>query len=447
MSTQKNLPRKTVIIVGAGAGVGFGMPTGEKLIGKISNKDEVLKNIYFSFFKESLKDIGEESSNLYAQAIYEVLFGKHQLSQIFIDGNWLISRSGLANNHVVIHICEEKRLAPESFLENFWKIFSDKKLDDVNEDVRLKKSDLDIKIQQSEKFKPYFDLSEIVSYYRPFSIDELLDSIKRNKINTKIHNNITTERNKLVEVGKALIAIFLLDAERVDFLEKAGTFWYQHLRNAIITSGKDFEEIKMKLENLTLISFNYDRSLDYFLRTRLDEFYSFIKVIYPYGKLARDWDGSAQNYVEVSYGHAEINKITEKTLYLAENIAKDKLNGLRIIGELDESDDGKEIKIEIKRNILEAHNFYFLGFGFNDENCRVLGLEGNQIKSLIDTSLGAMSSNITKVFYTNFENSKKIEQKFREVVQVSQENYGYNRFVSEKGVYEAMCRDFNLSLS
>ncbi len=205
---------------------------------------------------------------------------------------------------------------------------------------------------------PHLLISRLVKYYQPFSIDELLDSIKTKKIDVfkpleleplqlksilkdsenKTENELENKfRNELINAGKTLIALFLLQHEKKELFdnqspENDSKIWYRHIRNLIINSGKDDDEIKKQIQNLTIISFNYDRSLDYYLRTRLkQDYYDEIKkkIFYPYGKLAeKEWDlndyGSFERDGFNPYNEDELNKIRRLG------------QGLRVIGELDE---------------------------------------------------------------------------------------------------------------
>jgi len=216
-------------------------------------------------------------------------------------------------------------------------------------------------------------ISRLVNYYQPFSIDELLDSIKTEKIDVLEPLKIKKEdlkailksdeedskklehqfRNELINAGKTLIALFLLQSEKRDLFDNPNPqndskIWYRHIRNLVINSAKNAEEIKKQIQNLTIISFNYDRSLDYYLRTRLSDYYGEIKerVFYPYGKLAVDnWDlndyGSFERDGFNPYNEDELAKI--RTLG----------RGLRVIGELDDNDKkiyNLDVKVDNKIN-------------------------------------------------------------------------------------------------
>ena len=117
----------------------------------------------------------------------------------------------------------------------------------------------------------------------------MLDSIKKKKIYVFPGIILSkTKREEFIKAGKELIAYHLLKSEKTKLFENIDAkIWYCYIRNLIIT-GKDDAEISKNIVNITIISFNYDRSLDYYLRTRLDKYYSQIqkRIFYPYGKLS-----------------------------------------------------------------------------------------------------------------------------------------------------------------
>jgi hypothetical protein len=307
-------------------------------------------------------------------------------------------------------------------------------------------------------------------------------------------------RNELINTGKTLIALFLLQSEKRELFdnqnpENDSKIWYRHIRNLIINSGKNAEKIKEQIQNLTIISFNYDRSLDYYLRTRLSDYYGEIKerVFYPYGKLAVDnWDlndyGSFERDGFNPYNQDELEKI--RTLG----------QGLRVIGELDEdfnkkypnlknknltevdkfkkeigdfekyckglvgdnaplvslkidideleklkkSENDAKIKDEINfilekyKTLLalhESHKIYFLGFAFHQQNCDLL-----QLKNLLQLQL-----NQRNIYYTNFDESESINKMVNEIFIIGKNTWKLTlRDSKRKGVLDALIHDFKL---
>jgi hypothetical protein len=375
--------KRTVIVIGAGAGKDFGMPTGEELVGQIANRA--------------------------------------RLKEIFVEQiNHMPSCTGLPTGERV-----------------------------------------------EKEFKPYFDLSELVAYYEPFSIDEFLNSIKQNMVNIKIRDHLTTEKDELIVAGKTLIAMFLLQTEDEKVFEGfSSTCWYRHLRSAIVASGNDEGEMQENLKgNLTIISFNYDRSLDYFLQTRLDTFYSSITVIYPYGKLAGKWrDGGKKNYELLPYGYfknykghdrVERGGVRKEIFLVAQEMAKN----LQVIGELKiksetenleaykanlskikESKDvpeqekkGAQTSRDILNAMTNAEKFYFFGFAFHEENCRVIFLR-------------ELRRDNQFFYYTNFDGSKRVDVLIADFLRGFSLLEGKTKFTSIRGVYDALRLDFDLKL-
>ncbi len=375
--------KRTVIVIGAGAGKDFGMPTGEELVKKIADRA--------------------------------------RLKEIFVEQ--------------IGHI----RFLTEADRANM----------------------------AEREFKPYLDLSELVAYYEPFSIDEFLNSIKQDMVTIKIRDHLTTPKDELIAAGKTLIAMFLLQAEDEKVFEGfSSTCWYRHLRSAIITNNNDEGEIKKNLKgNLTIISFNYDRSLDYFLRTRLDKFYSSITVIYPYGKLAGEWvGGDKKNYELLSYGYfknykghsgVERGGVRKEIFSAAQEAAKN----LQVIGELkiksetekfevyranllkikeskeasEQEKKGAQTSWDILNAMMNAKEFYFFGFAFHEENCRVIFLR-------------ELRRDNQFFHYTNFDGSKRVEGLVADLLGGFSLLEGKTKFTSTKGVYEALRLDFDLKL-
>lgn len=298
----------------------------------------------------------------------------------------------------------------------------------------------------------YLQISRLVYYYQPFSIDELLDSIKTKKIDVLEPLKIKKEdlkqseeqfRNELINAGKTLIALFLLRSEKRDLFDNPNPqndakIWYRHIRNLIINSGKDSAEIKKQIQNITIISFNYDRSLDYYLHTRLSDYYGKIKerVFYPYGKLAVD-NWNCDDYGKYNKD-GKFNPYNDDELREIEELGQ----GLRVIGELDEknNDSGNKNleKADNLRTLLalnESRKIYFLGFAFHQQNCELL-----QLKKLLTLKVDQRN-----IYYTNFDESEIINKMVNEIFGIGKATWKLTLHDSKrKGVYDALMHDFKL---
>lgn len=286
-------------------------------------------------------------------------------------------------------------------------------------------------------FSHYDNLGHLAKHYQPFSIDELLDSVKKDKILTAIdalgtvfhrgaiEQKLSEEQKEyIIQSGKEMIAYHLLRSEKIELFKNIDAkIWYRHIRNLIIT-GKDDAEISENIANLTIVSFNYDRSLDYYLRTRLAKDYSQIqkRIFYPYGKLAEDnW-----NFKDYGY-YSNFNKISGSKDAQDFQVIKHLASGLKVIGEL-----GDEINRNIHNSLQEADKIYFLGFAFHKQNCELLGLKNLDFRQ-----------KEKHIYYTNFEKSLAIDENVNNIFAKTPDSHRHKSV--EKGVYDALRLDFSLS--
>jgi hypothetical protein len=162
-----------------------------------------------------------------------------------------------------------------------------------------------------------------------------------------------------LDLGKFLIARELKRLEDLDRLfppNESG--WYQYLFNQLLVEGKpDFEKNK-----LSIITFNYDRSLEAYLHTAIMNRFgmssdqasmamSHVPIIHVHGILG--------NYPSVPYAVAKSN---DETLEASK--------GIRIIHEIKDRPDSfcSEAFETAHKMLVEAERIFFLGFGFHREN-------------------------------------------------------------------------------
>ena len=188
-----------------------------------------------------------------------------------------------------------------------------------------------------------------------------------------------------VNAGKLLIAYLISNCEKKDFTEM-GFFrpiygsenkikdeedknkdWYRLLLNEMLTMDLgDFAEANNRL---SIITFNYDRSLEYFLINALRSNYieneeeqcykqfTELDIIHVYGKVG---DLPTDNSVGIPYGESKIYSDWCK-----------RANNLKIIPEVRNKND-KNI-IQIKDRMKNARKIYFIGFSFDKSNVELLG--------------------------------------------------------------------------
>lgn len=527
--------KKIVIVVGAGASADFhpkhfSFPVGEALIKNICNKEEVA-----SFF---WNEICESFRNVVSKKIDQAMINFHNIFCDFLTDSD-VTKDIIKSNFLQITVNFSSYLRKNvdklikqinfntdnasvgKILDELYININANEEDCFEEEKNDKKECKFYKIIIANCNSRHLQISRLVNYYQPFSIDELLDSIKMNKIDVleplnldsselknilKDSENKSDEelrnqfKNELINAGKTLIAMFLLRSEKRDLFDNPNPqndakIWYRHIRNLIINSGKNSEKIEEKIENITIISFNYDRSLDYYLRTRLKKYYDKIekRIFYPYGKLAVD-NWNCDDYGKYNK-NGKFNPYNDNELREIEELGR----GLRVIGELDEdlikkypnsknknltevykykknivdfekyckglgdnpplialnfnireieelkkSEKNDKIKDEINfilekyKTLLalqESKKIYFLGFAFHQQNCDLL-----QLKNLLKLQLDQRN-----IYYTNFDESEIINKMVNEIFGIGKTSWTLTLTDSKrKGVYDALMHDFKL---
>lgn len=181
-------------------------------------------------------------------------------------------------------------------------------------------------------------------------------------------------RPELMKAGKVAIALSLLSKENPDAfndfdVREKGI--YHFLYNSLTTSWKEFIENK-----LTVVTFNYDRSLEYFLFSALKHSYNksdsevaeairSISIIHVHGSLGPlPWQESGGIDYYPLFGRGNDPYEMGKRIKVAsENIV--------IVSEAQP----KSKEFEFANNqIIEAERIYFLGFGYYPANLERLGL-------------------------------------------------------------------------
>lgn len=247
---------------------------------------------------------------------------------------------------------------------------------------------------------------------------------------------------QLREIGKILIASVLLGCEKDsievphnDHKEKAKgdkdsgerDNWYRFLVHALAGAGSKKELLEIAAHSkLIIITFNYDVSLEYHLYRALStieaigekkakQFMKKLKIIHVYGELRKiNWNAD-----EPLKGYGASN-----TVQLAMHCAK----GIETI------DRDKQQKLAAKKDIAiaksavaNASRLVILGYGFDDANNEIIGLNG----------IISQFHSKGMVLYTNYDDSARIEKKIRVVSE--------RRDKSTKNVYRALAEDFDLT--
>lgn len=187
---------------------------------------------------------------------------------------------------------------------------------------------------------------------------------------------------EIIEFGKKAIAATLLKYEKEEPLfnyylqnEKEKYPWYRYLWQKMNTSFDDLEK------NLSIITFNYDRSLEYFLFNALKKNYvgknidlyknisDSIPIIHVYGKLGYlPWE-FPEGEKTVPYDYDWDKSSDDNTgLYEQRSLILNASNKIKIVHENEEIENHRQIRILLSR----ARKIFFLGFGFNPINLKRL---------------------------------------------------------------------------
>lgn len=170
-------------------------------------------------------------------------------------------------------------------------------------------------------------------------------------------------RPEYAEIGKRAIATILLDCERRRSLftgegEYKDDLWLRYLLNQLDADTWD----QVDLSKLSIITFNYDRSLEHFLLWSLMRSYGreqqevidklrTMNIVHIYGTLGPVWPGDVGYF---PYGHGAVSESVQVSA-----------NAIRIIPE------GRSDSVELRMAqswLRDADAIAFLGFGFDRTN-------------------------------------------------------------------------------
>ncbi len=196
-------------------------------------------------------------------------------------------------------------------------------------------------------------------------------------------------------IGKMLISSVIFKAESSSY----GTIlkndmvkdnWYKELVNLLyldVANETDFKENK-----LTIVTFNYDRSIDYFLsntylhtfnlprnQNNLNKIFQIIPVIHIYGSLGDLYKNESRI---PEYGNGSFEKSTLESM----------ANNIKIWSE-NETNPAIETA---KEAILRAENVFTIGYGFHPQNNLRLGLNNLSNQNRIATVFNATTQEINR---------------------------------------------------
>jgi hypothetical protein len=192
------------------------------------------------------------------------------------------------------------------------------------------------------------------------------------------------ERQEFLQIGKAAIAAALIPYENLDDLvslesefssEPTNQRWYTYLLD-LLGESQTFTE-----NHLSIITFNYDRSLEYFIFQTLIhrfnlaaalaiELLKTIPIIHVYGQLGKfDFE-------------SEANGRPYSTLMDDINV-KQCVDEMNLIHEPRDEDEFAKSKEDVYKVLRNTETLIFLGFGYHEKNLERLRLSQNFIGNTV----------------------------------------------------------------
>ena len=183
-------------------------------------------------------------------------------------------------------------------------------------------------------------------------------------------DSFLSRRGEYTDIGKLAIAACLCVKEKPEWIyaKPNDDDWYHLLWNKLIESTKNRQEFAQN--EVRFISFNYDRSLEYFLHTSTKNTYggsddkamaawSHLEILHVYGMLGK-------------FGYAPGQLVRQYSEELTDGLIFTAANGIHVIPEARQDD---EVFKKARRWFDWAEQICFLGFGFDPLNVERLGLD------------------------------------------------------------------------
>lgn len=223
---------------------------------------------------------------------------------------------------------------------------------------------------------------------------------------------------KLSPIGKLMIAAVILDCETKSLLkEHSGNDWYRFLVHKIASNCNSSADILKN--NVHFVTFNYDVSLehhllrslssiDLFKATDIDSFLNDRRISHVYGSICHDIVG-IEALIDSNSSADDLGARIPDMSYDRECKRRDGFlnrcftasQSLRTIDPHEKEMNDSELKLAISW-IDSAEVVYILGYGFDDNNNRRIGLN-------ISLHLNEVSKKV--VMFTNFEDRNTINKK------------------------------------
>lgn len=189
------------------------------------------------------------------------------------------------------------------------------------------------------------------------------------------------ENHKYRTLGKLAIACSIINAEKNSRFRKNSydtkSDWYKLFFKLLYRKRQKNEKLILSNQNISIITFNYDRSLEYFLFDSLSKLHSSspkkniddlnaLKIIHVYGQImGLDWQSPPPTIYEGQRRYIDYRKI--------ENDLQLEMCANSIVTIYEDREKLKQL-IVARKLIKDSKRILFLGFGFDEFNLKNLGL-------------------------------------------------------------------------
>lgn len=166
--------------------------------------------------------------------------------------------------------------------------------------------------------------------------------------------------------------------------------WLDQL-TLLLTEGRRKSEIGLIFDNLSVINFNYDRSIEHYLPFSLGEYYGIapaavrevmptLSILRPYGKAGSlPWERDGEHVEFGDCNAAAVGTASQMILTFTEQVQD------------------KVLLDRIRQTLEAAERVVFLGFGFHRQNLKILECLGPPNIEVLATSFGISKSDSASI--------------------------------------------------
>lgn len=290
----------------------------------------------------------------------------------------------------------------------------------VSDDIREAVGEL-IATREGRTWEQYKDAALKVADAMPasLSIDNFLHSHSHDEV--------------IVEMGKLAISACILEKEQTSKLgptskkviASAEQYWANTFCK-ILTEGVQVKDRESLFDNVTIITFNYDRCIEYFVVEYLKTYFLLsseeahvlarkLKVLHPYGQVGNLKWNPKRGYHPIPFG----SKV----------VAEQLVQCIDQIHTFTEQATEPEVIQDVHNAISSAERVVFLGFAYHDLNMQLLIPEAiGSRKDIYGTAFGLSDKNVGWI-HTDVQRRMTHTHGGAPVFDMSERDIGCNQFL------------------